>query len=159
MPHRPPSAHRSSLAVARLARRHPSRLISFRSRPRRDRDSFHFHRRGSGRDYCRGPKSSPTPIVSWEPRCRRNRQSRSRTPRGRKVPRELEAIVSLIDLLRCKGLRLQTRRGYEPLSAETEDALSIRLVRPSIAGKRVEGPVVIGDLLAGGSGDDAKLAR
>src|SRR5207245_10439711 len=47
----------------------------------------------------------------------------------------------------------------EPLSAEPKYALSVRLVRPAIAGKRVQGPVVIGDLLTAPSGDDAKLAR
>src|SRR5438105_622071 len=60
---------------------------------------------------------------------------------------------------RRAALRLQPRRGHEPLSAETKYALSIRLVGPTITGKRVEGPVVIGDLLTACSGDDAKLAR
>src|SRR5438105_7876889 len=60
---------------------------------------------------------------------------------------------------RRAALRLQPRRGHEPLSAETKYALSIRLVGPTITGKRVQGPVVIGDLLTACSGDDAKLAR
>ena len=54
----------------------------------------------------------------------------------------------------CLGL--QSRRGHEPLSAEAKYALSVRLVGPTIAGKRVQGPVVVGDLLTARSGDDAK---
>src|SRR5436309_617089 len=55
-------------------------------------------------------------------------------------------------------LWLQSRGGHEPLSAETKYALSVRLVGPTIAGKRVHGPVVVGDLLTACAVDDAKLA-
>src|SRR5438067_13559697 len=55
-------------------------------------------------------------------------------------------------------LWLQSRGCHEPISAETKYALSVCLVGPTIAGKRVEGPMVVGDLLAARSGDDAKLA-
>src|ERR1700737_5053786 len=70
-------------------------------------------------------------------------------------------VLSFITLQRYSLLRLraETRRGHEPLSAETNDALPVRLVGPRIAGKRGQGPVVVGDLLAARSGDDAKLAR
>src|SRR6266550_3368542 len=62
-------------------------------------------------------------------------------------------------LLNLCRLWSETRRGGKPLSSETEDALSVGLIGPRIAGKRIQRPLVVRDLLAGRPGDDPELAR